>query len=187
MPVEDVKEPIVFEYYFNKSRLWALLGGMALLLLPALMIIVNNWNSWRTLWALPFLAFFFSLLPFCIRNLTGKDPALIIDKDGLIDRSNYLSIGRIKWTEIADIQVRAYGTLSIMVVDPEKFIALKGMGSRAMMRLNMRAGETPFNLSAQLLDASLEDLMEAISYFFQPPTTPKEEINIDLSDHLLED
>jgi hypothetical protein len=63
------------------------------------------------------VAYFGSLLLFGIARFFDRMPGLIINRQGFIDRTNYLRMGRINWTDVRGLRTTRTGLLKLVVVE----------------------------------------------------------------------
>jgi len=116
-------------------------------------------------------------IPFCAataiyvgRRLFDPTPGLVLDEEGLIDRSNALGAGRVRWSEIREIRVtQSMGQrfLTVVVDDPRKFIEAAGALRRPAVEANHRLAGSPINITPKTLRLPYEELVAKTSEFYQ--------------------
>ena len=103
-------------------------------------------------------------------KLLDKRPGLVLDAGGIIDNSSAIAAGRIPWEEIVDIQtmsVSGQNFLSIIVTDPEKYIARGNPAKRMLAKANYKGYGTPIFISAMSLGMNLAELQDAVFGMYQ--------------------
>jgi len=98
---------------------------------------------------------------YSIKKMFDKNIGLTIDEYGIIDNTNELSIGLIKWAEITEIkteQVMSTKFLLIYTSDPNRILEkVKGM-KRKLMAVNMKMYGTPLSITSNTLKYNFNDL-----------------------------
>lgn len=120
------------------------------------------------------------------QELTGKRPALIIDKEGLVDNTRWYSLGRVGWEEVDSIKRKQFFLLEDMRVifrNPKAVIQKeKNPLKRLLQRVQMGLKETPMlfgNRALAISQYELATLLENID--FENPNF------VDMSAHLIDD
>jgi hypothetical protein len=95
--------------------------------------------------------------------LFRKPVALVIDRQGIIDRSDWTSVGRINWSEIRRVRTIWIG-MRVLVIDahnPRHFLGRGRVWQRMLRRLRI----WPIVLSSITLDIGFNELRRTISRF----------------------
>lgn len=98
-----------------------------------------------------------------------RQPALVIDREGIIDRVGWTAVGRIHWSEITGFRVvtmRPAKFLAIDVRDSAPFVARGNAVQRMLRSLNARRIGTPVSIAAVDLDIGLDELLATVRRFF---------------------
>src|SRR5882762_9854345 len=106
---------------------------------------------------------------YCFVKMCDRTPALVLDRDGIIDNSTGVAAGRVRWEEITDIRFRMMGTqrfVTIDVVDPRRFVERGGAVKRLMKRVNNATLGSPINISIVGLAISPDELFRQIEIFY---------------------
>jgi hypothetical protein len=93
-------------------------------------------------------------------------PGLVIDAEGLIDRSSGVAAGRIPWRDITGFKVHEVHSqqfLAIMVKDPERYLARANPLVRPAVRINSVRYGSPIQISAVALAIEFDDLVKAVT------------------------
>lgn len=101
-------------------------------------------------------------------KLFDTQPGLVLDESGIFDNSSAVSVGQIPWHDISDICELAVANqkfVSIIVIDPKKYIEKCGFVKRQIGALNFRHYGSPINISSNTLQFSHEDLVETVLSF----------------------
>jgi hypothetical protein len=97
-------------------------------------------------------------------RLISTRPTLVVDANGIIDHTTPFGVGRVRWDEVVDAQVRddtGAPFVSIEVADPQALVARQGPISRFVIRLNAkRWGVVVLNAAA--LDVGPGEVVEAV-------------------------
>jgi hypothetical protein len=99
-------------------------------------------------------------------KLRDPGPGLVIDAEGLIDRSSGVAAGRIPWADIKGFkvhQIQSQQFLAVLVRDPERYLARANPLLRAAVRINLSQFGSPIQISAVALDIDFEDLVSAVT------------------------
>jgi hypothetical protein len=107
---------------------------------------------------------------FAGRRLFDPTPGLVLDAEGLVDNSNAIGAGRVRWDEITEIRVTRSGPqrfLTVVVENPRKFIDRGGSLRRRVNEANYRKAGSPVNVTARTLRIPFEDLVERTSEFYR--------------------
>ena len=95
-------------------------------------------------------------------------PVLVIDEQGLMDRSSIAGVGLIPWADIASVRVVDYQTQKILAIemkDPQKYLDRANPLRRQAMRLNRSLAGTPFIVPLATVMASDVTLMAEIDKY----------------------
>ncbi len=93
-------------------------------------------------------------------------PGLIIDDQGIVDNSSAVAAGRILWDEVVALNVgetAGQRFITIMVKDPEKFVARGGFFSKMLRVANANMTGSPINISATSLGLRFEELCQILT------------------------
>lgn len=103
--------------------------------------------------------------PYVAYRLLANVPVLVVDAEGLIDRSSLAGVGRIRWNEIEDIRTTAYlgqAMVSIVPVDFDNVISRQRSPiRRAALRFNKRRG-LGIAVAVSVLSVSVPELCREI-------------------------
>jgi hypothetical protein len=107
---------------------------------------------------------------YAARRVFDPNPGLVLDAEGIIDNSNAIGAGRIRWDEITEIRVTraaAQRFLTVVVTDPRKFIDQGGSLRRKLTEANFRKSGSPINITARTLRISFDELVARTAEFYQ--------------------
>jgi hypothetical protein len=96
-------------------------------------------------------------------------PALVVDREGIVDRVGWTAVGRIRWTEIVGfriVAVRMVSFLAIDVHDHAAFVARGNILQRVLRSLNTRRIGTPVSIGTVDLDIGPDELLAIVRRFF---------------------
>jgi hypothetical protein len=151
---------IVFSFIFFDWRLLFLVTPMVLFL---------GWNV-RRAW----------------QELIGKKPALIIDKEGIVDHTRWYSLGRVGWEEVDLIKEQQFFLLQdirVIFKDPKAVIQKeKNPLKRLVQNIQLVLKKTPMLLDNRALAISQNELAALLKNIdFENPDF------VDMSAHLIDD
>lgn len=98
--------------------------------------------------------------------LLDRKPGLIIDSEGIVDNSSGIAVGRVFWGEIVGLkvtQVSGQRFLTVMVVDPKKYLHRGGLFLRMVQAANFRMMGSPINIASNALEIRFDDLVDAMN------------------------
>lgn len=132
------------------------------------------------------LLFYFGKKTFtAIQWFLGIEPALVIDHEGIIDSSNLLSLGRIKWEEIESIKTQkllfVFNIIGISLKDPYGFIGKQSIFKRLSLLWRQLTKKSMIQIHPLLLAISYKELANIMLRIdLENPGA------LDLSSHLIE-
>jgi hypothetical protein len=146
-------------------------GGVWLCIMP-------DGLSTKPLWYLRVIGgicvIFFGLCTLsAIQRLFTRKPALVVDRDGIIDHTSVLCIGRIRWQDIEGIRLDSMQGIRFAVVDvrdPRQFVERGNILQRWVKAINMRIVGSPVSLMLSRLDEPPEVVMTTIGRYFDRAT-----------------
>lgn len=103
-----------------------------------------------------------------ITTLLRSQPALVIDREGLHDRSSALAAGQLFWDDIERITVTSVmGTpmLAVSPIDVDAYCARQHLLKRVGMRINLVLIGSPVAIAFTNLPVSSDDLLDAIDQY----------------------
>lgn len=165
------------DVYANRTKLFLLTIGMvAFTVIGAVIAIVepHRWLGWAT------LAFFGAGGVFWIqrtarRGLFGHRPALVLDRDGLVDNQNGL---QLRWDEIERLQPFEISTgrggtqyfLGIHPKDPDAVLDRLGGVHEFLAQFSDLVGvEAPVAIPVNVLAVSTDELVPLVGRFWDGP------------------
>lgn len=95
--------------------------------------------------------------------LLRSSPLLVVDAQGIDDRSSAIPGGRIMWEDITDIRLIRFSgqkNICIHLADPKAYLARQRGVKRWLMAINLRLSGTPVNIMGQSMGMSLERVYE---------------------------
>ena len=106
-----------------------------------------------------------------IKSLFKGDVGLVIDREGITDRTSATSVGFIEWRDVIGIrseQVLSTKILLIDTSDPQKY--LQRASNKALAKLmqgNMSMYGTPITIAANTIDYNFKDLEHLLVEHFE--------------------
>lgn len=151
-----------------------------LLIGPAAFVVASVWlwaaaetfpHPFRArLAAVPGFAFFSLCAAYGCMKLFDTKPRLVVDKEGNIDNSSALSVGRVPWEDITAFKVTTISGqrfLTVELVDPQKYANRGHYIQRKINAVNIQMTGSPINISSNTLSMNLGDLHTALMRFFE--------------------
>ena len=109
------------------------------------------------------ICFFGAGIPIMIFQIIDRRPRLIIDNDGIIDRT--LGIGKVPWKEINNAYLRSLNGnnfICLELADSDKYLLKLSKIKRGMVNANQRLGFTPFSINLVNVDIDSNQALELI-------------------------
>ena len=107
---------------------------------------------------------------FLLRRLLVRRPVLVLDAGGLVDRASAAGAGRVPWDQVADVGVQTMGrirVLSVVLRDPEGWLAAQPPLRRRTMAVNAKLLGTPVNVPLAAVDVPEAELVAAVDRWRQ--------------------
>ncbi|KOP67518.1 hypothetical protein AMS62_21445 [Bacillus sp. FJAT-18019] len=140
-----------------------LFGSLAFVLLGIGLIYAGAESSNYFVLIIGFISMaLFSLgLVFSVSKLIKSEPALLINQEGIVDKSSYAGAGAVSWNEIKNIsfyQAKKEKIITIELYDPERLISRQPLWKQKLMRLNKGMAGATIHLSSLNLSCNLYEL-----------------------------
>ena len=101
-----------------------------------------------------------------VYRLVSTRPLLVINQEGITDRSSLGGVGLLRWEEISDVEPLVVGGqpfISILTRDPDAVVARQRFAlKRALLRANRRMGWGVASISANVLPVSVNQAIDSI-------------------------
>lgn len=112
----------------------------------------------------------FSFLFFGYSFLTSLrmvfQPAILIDKEGIVDRSSGIAVGRIPWSNISKVEVISESNyVGILPKDINLINNHVGVFVRLMLKRRVKNGRPPIIIPASILGIDAVQLIEEINRY----------------------
>ncbi|HWT00297.1 MAG TPA: STM3941 family protein [Pyrinomonadaceae bacterium] len=114
------------------------------------------------------IVFFGSGVPISVWQIADSRPRLVIDEQGVLDRT--LGVGRIAWGDIEAAYVRSISGndfICLELKNPAQYSHKLSKVKRAMAAANRRLGFTDFNLNLSGVDARTGEVFELVMKYCQ--------------------
>lgn len=115
------------------------------------------------------ILFFGMILIYLLGRLSDHSPGLLINSQGIFDRSSAVAVGLIPWEEITDLSVktaRGQSFLTIHVRHPERFTNEGSWLKRMLLRGNQRFYGSPIYISSNTLEVNFSQLVTIVEQQF---------------------
>ncbi|MDJ0756052.1 MAG: STM3941 family protein [Ardenticatenaceae bacterium] len=115
------------------------------------------------------ILFFGMILIYLLTRFGDQSPGLLINSQGIIDRSSAVAVGLIPWEEITGYSVktaRGQSFLAIHVRHPERFMNERGWIKRMLLRGNQRLYGSPIQISSNTLAVNFSQLVTTVDQQF---------------------
>jgi hypothetical protein len=125
------------------------------------------------------LPFFGAFSIICIARIFDAKPGLIIDRQGIDDRTHVTGVGRVDWADVRGLRPIKVGRVRFLVVDvhePARF-ARRGNIVQRLLRMGSRHG--PVVLASLPLDVQFDTMVELVRRFYEDA---KPDIKLPLSE-----
>jgi hypothetical protein len=120
---------------------------------------------WAQLIGAVSVAFFGAVGAAILFRLMRPGPAILIDDDGILDDASGVSLGRIRWDQVGEIQeyrVNDQAFLGIRLKDLDVLIAQQPFWKRRLVRANLQMGAAAVNIPQASLGIKLSELRREI-------------------------
>lgn len=114
--------------------------------------------------------FFGACGAFACFKFFDTEAGLIVDDQGIVDNSSAAAFGRILWDEIIEIRVSVISRqrmITILVTDPEKFLARSSFIAKPLHKANMAMTGSPINIVSNGLAITHDDLLQTLTEAFE--------------------
>jgi|SRR5690606_16207322 len=156
---------------FNlKRKLLLFFINISFILVGVFLVIKSNdfkpfWII-KSAWILRIAGFlaigYFGMVLVSYLKIAFRKAALIIDGEGIIDHSNFIGVGRILWSQVAEIKTYDAGLVSYILIyvdDPATLIERnRNFFERWHLRKNARRYRTPIAIPMTWLHIYIDDL-----------------------------
>lgn len=106
---------------------------------------------------------------YSLTRLFDTQPGLVIDSEGIIDRSSAVSVGRILWRDLRRIDVTRIQNqkfLTFYVINPQKYLQRGGFLQRQMNALNYKLYGSPIHIASNSLKISFGELTNLVFQYY---------------------
>ncbi len=107
---------------------------------------------------------------YAVRRLVRPEPAVIINRDGIVDNASALGVGLIRWNEIVRLREYRFKNqtfLGILPTDLDRLLAQQSAFKRTAIRANVALGADPINIPQVVLPMRVADLLREIEQRFK--------------------
>lgn len=175
--MNEIKIPL------SKTKLVFAFIGSVLFILLGLQFIINPekyvsylFKSTELITIIGYISLLFICLCliFIVYKFFDKKPGLVINDKGIIDNSNFGSVGLIKWNEIKGIrthQVMSNKFILIDVTNPEKYVQGNSKLKRYLMKMSMKMYGTPISITSNSLKCNFDELERVLKNEFENKQT----------------
>jgi hypothetical protein len=108
-----------------------------------------------------------------VRRFFSRRVGLVIDRHGITDQMSYLGTGKVRWADIKRMRLRSILGIKFVVIhvyDPQRYIKRGNFLQRCLKAMNGVAIGRPVTLTLFLFDAPADQIMSAVSHFFDQAT-----------------
>lgn len=101
-----------------------------------------------------------------VNVLIKREPAVILTKEGIIDRSSYIGAGLVRWNEIETIEFINFSGqiyLGIFTIDKELIINRTSGMKKVFNQLNKGLLPSQVNIPVKNLACSMDELVDVIN------------------------
>lgn len=130
----------------------------------------------RTIGGIGFVFFGFCLAG-SLQLLLSRAPGLFIDRKGIVDKTTYVSAGRVCWTDIRGLRLHSICGQTLVIIDlhhPGQFARRGNLLQRWLKGISMWLVGSPVSLSLASLNVRAEDLMRVLQRYFDRAMLPAE-------------
>lgn len=109
---------------------------------------------------------FASFLSLWIFKLLDKKPGVLVDENGIVDNSTYISVGKIPWSDIESVKPSNYSSnvITVILKEPAKYIdKQKNPIKKKLLKANYKKNGSPVNIQTLSLNTDNKNLINAIN------------------------
>ena len=102
-------------------------------------------------------------------RLFDTQPGLVLDSEGIIDRSSAVSLGRVSWRDLRRIDVTRIQNqkfLTFYLKNAQKYLQRGGFLQRQMNTLNYKFYGSPIHISSNSLKISFGELTNLVFQYY---------------------
>jgi hypothetical protein len=166
--------------HLSKSKLtWLLAGSIVFAALGAWLMIKDPGGkayAVRFTSGLAAILFFGFCGIYLAKKLRDNLPGLVINGEGIIDRSNGFTVGHIPWADIAGVTTHAVMSQRFILLklkNPEAYINRQsGALLRQAMKMNLSMYGSPVSISANGLACNFDELLLILREKFDEYSKP---------------
>jgi len=147
--------------------LMLMVGGAWMVLDPRPGTIYSNIHFIQTAGIIGILFVVISLIIIVKKFLSGGFN-LTITKEGIMDHSDYIKVGMIKWADIESIESTSFGILELLLIyvkTPEKYANSKIQ--KMQLKYNLRMYGAPVVITSRFLACSFSELEKIIMQSYE--------------------
>ncbi|MBN2363729.1 hypothetical protein JXL83_06330 [candidate division WOR-3 bacterium] len=116
--------------------------------------------------AFTILSFGGALCIYGLNRALDTNPGLVMDKNGIFDRSNFASGHLIKWRDIKLIEIKLIGKEKLVLIhvyNPQEYIGKANPINRYFLKSNEKTYGTPFRISVLSLKCGPDELYDKLT------------------------
>jgi hypothetical protein len=157
----------------SKRKLgWTVVGAAAFVIASIAVLVFATRYTWlyRVAFGGGGAVFFGLVFVFGIKRLTHMPPGLTLTPDGLLDNSNGVSIGAVRWSDVTRVTVSSIASTRFLVFhvrDPAPYFARGNALQRMGKRANAAMVGSPVTLASVALDIPFDELHRLVQTYFQ--------------------
>jgi hypothetical protein len=161
--------------HFKKSKILGLIAlGIGMSALGVWLAMMPQSMTQKPIWFVHAVgvvaATFFGLCVLMgIARLFRRGPALILDRQGMLDQSGGAAVGRLSWLEVRGLRIAAVRRTKFLVVDlhnPRQYLDHGNAWQRLLRSGNQRTVGSPVALSSATLDVAFDELVATVDRLY---------------------
>lgn len=115
---------------------------------------------------------FTAALVFFLRRFAGPPYSLVLKESGLWDNASEAALGLIAWEDIQSLKLGSIHSQKFIVIqvrNPDDYMSRLSPLRQKLAKANFQLTGSPVNIPLSYLDASTEDILQAIESFLNQP------------------
>ena len=107
---------------------------------------------------------------YSLTRLFDTQAGLVLDSEGIIDRSSGVSVGRILWQDVRKIDVTRIENqrfLTFYPTNPQKYLQRGGFVQRQMNALNYKLYGSPIHIASNSLKIGFGELTDLVFQYYE--------------------
>jgi hypothetical protein len=111
------------------------------------------------------IVFFGACGAYAVRRLLSPQPAVVINREGIVDNASATGVGLVRWDEIAELCEYTFQNQTFLGIVPknlDRVLERQPAWKRTALRANSALGVSPINIPQAVLPMPVSELLREI-------------------------